>query len=66
MNSHTHLGRAVDMESRREKHKEQSQTEPTPSVLSGSAEGAVFIRTQVGSATTLKEHSKEFIKVTVL
>lgn len=54
------------MQSRRGKHKEQSQTGPTPSVLSGSVEGAVFIRTQVGSATTVKEHSKEFIKVTVL
>lgn len=34
--------------------------------LSGSVEGAVFVRTQAGPAITVKELSKEFIKVTGL
>lgn len=58
------LGHAVDMDSRRRKHKKQTQTEHSPSCFfSGSVKGAVFMR---GLAATVKELSKEFIQETVL
>lgn len=64
--THTHAQGTWEAEEGR-KHKEQSEAECIPSVsLSGSAEGAVFISTQISPTTSVKELSKAFMKVTDL